>query len=34
MRMMMRTCLEVKEFSVHLINDEKGGGGVGIFKCK
>lgn len=26
--MMMRTCLEVKEFSVHLINDEKGGGGL------
>lgn len=25
MRTMMRTCLEVKEFSVHLINDEKGG---------
>lgn len=24
--MMMRTCLEVKEFSVHLINDEKRGG--------
>lgn len=24
--MMMRTCLEVKEFSVHLTNDEKGGG--------